>query len=73
MKTYTVDDLLNLVNLGRFGSPEMNQLAGSAFVQLKKVLAENERLTNIIENKNYGSINIFGTSLDTSNITHINK
>jgi hypothetical protein len=50
-KQYTTDDLLHLANLGRFGSPEMNALAHSAFVHIKVLQDENAKLKNILKKK----------------------
>lgn len=51
MRSYTTDDLIQLARLGRFGNPEMNQLAASAFIHLKRLEAENKRLIDSMENK----------------------
>jgi|688.fasta_scaffold2098686_2 hypothetical protein len=50
-KQYSTEDLLHLANLGRFGSPEMNALAHSAFVHIKALQDENTRLKKMIEEK----------------------
>ena len=43
-QVYNIDDLIRFTHIGRFGHPEMNQLAFSAFVELKKKTAECEEL-----------------------------
>jgi hypothetical protein len=48
-RQYTTDDLLHLTKLGRFGSPEMNALAASAFLHLFKLKEENEMLRKRID------------------------
>ena len=48
---YTTDDLLQLTKLGRFGNSEMNALAASAFILLKKLQLENVALREKIEDK----------------------
>lgn len=50
-KKYTIDDLLHLANLGRFGSSDMNALAAKAFIHLKSLQLENIELRKRIEEK----------------------
>jgi hypothetical protein len=50
-KKYTIDDLLHLANLGRFGSSDMNALAAKAFIHLRSLQLENIELRKRIEEK----------------------
>lgn len=50
-RTYTTDDLIKMTNLGYFGSHEMNILARSAFINLKRLEVDNLRLKNLIESQ----------------------
>jgi hypothetical protein len=50
--TYTLDDLLRLVKLGRFGSDDMNYLAGQAFLYAKRLEKENLHLKKALEESN---------------------
>lgn len=60
-KKYTIDDLMHLANLGRFGSPDMNALAVRAFIHLKSLQQENIELRKRIEDND---IKIFNVTSD---------
>jgi hypothetical protein len=47
--TYSLDDLLQLTKLGRFGNDEMNRLAAQAFLYAKRLERENKSLKKSIE------------------------
>jgi len=50
-KKYTTDDLLHLTKLQRFGSEEMNALAASAFLHIRRLEEENKLLRQALEDK----------------------
>jgi hypothetical protein len=52
MRTYSIDDLLHLAALGRFGNEDMNGLAYSAFKRLKTLEYENIQLKQRLEENN---------------------
>ena len=65
-KKYTTQDLLHLTKLQRFGSPEMNTLAASAFLHIKYLEEENQRLKKALEEKNIEIFTVNGTTRDST-------
>jgi hypothetical protein len=50
-KIYSIEDLIHLARLGRFGNAEMNALAMQAILALQKVSKENEILKKTLDDR----------------------
>lgn len=48
MKKYSIDDLIGMAKLGRFGNADMNNVAMQAFVYLKQLQQKNIELEKTI-------------------------
>jgi hypothetical protein len=49
-RTFSTDDLIKMTGLGYFGSQDMNALARSAFINLKRLEIENLQLKQKLNN-----------------------